>query len=60
MNDALQMAFIIIERLAAVVATPGIDEEVKKSANQTINRLINEVVSKSVLETRVKSAGIIT
>ncbi len=60
MNESLQVAFIIIERLAAVVATPGIDEEVKKSANETINRLINDVISKSVLDVKVKSAGIIT
>ena len=48
MNPAVE-AWIVIEKLGALVATPGVSEDVK-SANEQIKKLIDDVVSPSLTE----------
>ena len=45
MND-IHAAFNIIEKLAAVSATPGINEDTLKMTNELIQKLLNSVVRK--------------
>jgi hypothetical protein len=59
MNPVIE-AWIVIEKLGAIVATPGISEEVKKSANEQIKKLLDDVVSPSLTKLTASSAGIIT
>jgi len=56
MNPVVE-AWIVIEKLGALVATPGISEDVKTLANEQIARLIKDVVSpglKSYLQVRLE------
>ena len=59
MNPVIE-AWIVIEKLGDIVATPGISEEVKKSANEQIKKLLDDVVSPSLTKLTASSAGIIT
>jgi hypothetical protein len=59
MNPVVE-AWIVIEKLAAIVATPGVSEEVKQSANEQIKKLLDDVVSPSLTRLSASSAGIIT
>ena len=59
MNPVVE-AWIVIEKLAAIVATPGVSDEVKQSANEQINKLLDDVVSPSLTRLSASSAGIIT
>jgi hypothetical protein len=59
MNPIVE-AWIVIEKLGALVATPGISEEVKQSANEQIKKLLDDVVSPSLTRLSASSAGIIT
>ena len=59
MNPVVE-AWIVIEKLAAIVATPGVSEEVKQSANEQIKKLLDDVVSPSLTKLSASSAGIIT
>lgn len=59
MNPVIE-AWIVIEKLGAIVATPGISEEVKQSANEQIKKLLDDVVSPSLAKLSATSAGIIT
>ena len=43
MNPAVE-AWIVIEKLAALCATPGISEDVQKEANSTIQKLLADVI----------------
>ena len=54
-----QEAFLIIERLGALCATPGIAEETQKIANEHIQTILNSVVKDSVMELGAKGAGIL-
>jgi len=59
MNPVVE-AWIVIEKLAAIVATPGVSEDVKQSANEQIKKLLDDVVSPSLTRLSASSAGIIT
>jgi hypothetical protein len=59
MNPVVE-AWIVIEKLAALVTTEGVSEEVKQSANEQIKKLLDDVVSPSLTKLSASSAGIIT
>ena len=59
MNPVVE-AWIVIEKLGALVATPGVSEDVKVSANEQIKKLLDDVVSPSLTKLTASSAGIIT
>jgi hypothetical protein len=58
MNPVVE-AWIVIEKLGALVATPGVSEEVKKAANEQIEKLLNDIVAPSLSELAAKRAGIL-
>ena len=58
MNPVVE-AWIVIEKLGALVATPGISEEVKKSANEQIEKLIIDLIAPSLSELSAKKAGLL-
>jgi hypothetical protein len=58
MNPVVE-AWIVIEKLGALVATPGVSEEVKKSANEQIDKLINDLIAPSLSELSAKKAGLL-
>ena len=58
MNPVVE-AWIVIEKLGALVATPGVSEEVKKSANEQIDKLIKELIAPSLSELSAKKTGIL-
>ena len=59
MNPAVE-AWIVIEKLGALVDTPGVSEDVKASANEQIKKLIDDVISPSLTKLSASLAGIIT
>ena len=59
MNPAIE-AWIVIEKLGALVATPGVSAEVQEVANQQIKKLIDDVIAPSLTSLTAKSVGIIT
>jgi hypothetical protein len=58
MNPVVE-AWIVIEKLGALVATPGISEEVKKSANEQIDKLLKDLIAPSLSELSAKKAGLL-
>jgi hypothetical protein len=58
MNPIVE-AWIVIEKLGALVATPGISEDVKTLANEEIAKLIKSVVSPGLDRLSAASAGLI-
>mgnify|MGYP003661201655 FL=1 len=58
MNPIVE-AWIVIEKLGALVATPGISEEVKTLANEQIAKLIKDVVSPGLEKLSATSVGLI-
>jgi hypothetical protein len=58
MNPVVE-AWIVIEKLGALVATPGVSEEVKLAANEQIEKLLKDVVAPSLSELAAKKAGIL-
>jgi hypothetical protein len=50
--------FYVIEKLAAICATPGIDEDTQKIANEQIRNLL-EIVKKDVNLMTAKSSGLV-
>lgn len=58
MNPVVE-AWIVIEKLGALVATPGISEDVKTLANEQIAKLIKDVVTPGLSKLSASSAGII-
>jgi hypothetical protein len=50
----------VIERLAALCATPGIDEKTKEIANKQIQELLSGPIQISVTELKTAAAGIVT
>jgi hypothetical protein len=55
-----QEAMVTIERLAALCATPGIDEKTKEIANKQIQELLSGPIQMSVTELKSSAAGIVT
>jgi hypothetical protein len=53
-------AWIVIERLGALCATPGISEDVKKLANDHISKLIKDIITPYLVKLSAAEAGIIT
>jgi hypothetical protein len=58
MNPVIE-AWIVIEKLGALVATPGVSEEVKLAANEQIEKLLKDVVAPSLSELSAKKAGLL-
>jgi len=58
MNPVVE-AWIVIEKLGALVATPGISEDVKTLANEEIAKLIKSVVSPGLEKLSAASAGLL-
>jgi hypothetical protein len=58
MNPVVE-AWIVIEKLGALVATPGISEDVKTLANEQIAKLLKDVVTPGLSKLSASSAGII-
>lgn len=58
MNPAIE-AWIVIEKLGALCATPGISEEVQKQANEQIARLLKDVISPSLSKLTATSSGLL-
>lgn len=55
-----QEAFLILERLAALCATPGVEDETKKIANERMRELLDSVIKNTVSEANAGSMGIVT
>lgn len=62
MNKAMigQESMSVIERLAALCATPGIDEKTKDIANKQIQELLSGPIQVSIVELKTAAAGIVT
>lgn len=58
MNPVVE-AWIVIEKLGALVATPGISEDVKTLANEEIAKLIKGVITPGLEKLSATSAGLI-
>lgn len=58
MNPVVE-AWIVIEKLGALVATPGVSEEVKLLANEQIEKLIKDLIAPSLSELSAKKAGLL-
>ena len=56
----LQESFYVIEKLAAICATPGINIDTQDVANKHIQELLNGPIKTSVTELKSASAGIVT
>ena len=58
MNPVVE-AWVVIEKLGALVATPGISDDVKTLANEEIAKLIKSVVSPGLEKLSATSVGLI-
>ena len=58
MNPTIE-AWVVIEKLGALCATPGIEEETQKVANEEIRRLLKDVVKPGLDKLAASSAGIL-
>lgn len=58
MNPVVE-AWIVIEKLGALCATPGISEETQKLANENIQKLLKEVIEPGLTKLTATSAGIL-
>jgi len=54
-----QDAFMVMERLAALCATPGINEDTQKIANAHIQQVLNTVVKDAVTTMSAKASGLV-
>ena len=54
-----QDAFMVMERLAALCATPGINEDTQKSANGYIQTLLDSVVKDAISKLAAKNVGLV-
>lgn len=57
-NQTTQDAMMLIERLAALCATPGIDETTQGIANSQIQTLLHSIIKDAVAKLSAKGAGI--
>jgi hypothetical protein len=55
-----QESMSVIERLAALCATPGIDDKTKEIANKQIQELLGGPIQTSVTELKTAAVGIVT
>lgn len=58
MNPVVE-AWIVIEKLGALVATPGISDDVKTLANEEIAKLIKSVILPGLEKLSAASAGLL-
>jgi hypothetical protein len=58
MNPVVE-AWIVIEKLAALIATPDVSSEVKKLANDEIEKLLSSVIQPSLTKFTAASSGIL-
>lgn len=58
MNPVVE-AWIVIEKLAALIATPDVSPEVKKLANGEIEKLLSSVIQPSLTKFTAASSGIL-
>jgi hypothetical protein len=58
MNPVVE-AWIVIEKLAALIATPDVSPEVKKLANNEIEKLLSSVIQPSLTKFTAASSGIL-
>lgn len=58
-NQMTQDAFMMIERLAALCATPGVTAETQAIANTQIQGILNSVVKSAVTKLTAQGAGIL-
>jgi hypothetical protein len=58
MNPVVE-AWIVIEKLAALIATPEVSPEVKKLANDEIEKLLSSVIQPSLTKFTAASSGIL-
>lgn len=58
MNPVIE-AWIVIEKLAALIATPDVSSEVKKLANDEIEKLLSSVIQPSLTKFTAESSGIL-
>lgn len=58
MNPVVE-AWIVIEKLGALVATPGISEDVKTLANEQIAKLVKDVITPGLAKLSAAQAGLI-
>jgi hypothetical protein len=58
MNPVVE-AWIVIEKLGALVATPGVSEDVKTLANEQIAKLLKDVITPGLSKLSASTAGII-
>lgn len=56
----LSDSFFIVEKLAAICATPGVNEDTQKIANEQMQQLLEGPISKSITELKTAAAGIVT
>lgn len=58
MNPVVE-AWIVIEKLAALIATPEVSPEVKKLANDEIEKLLSSVIQPNLTKFTAASSGIL-
>lgn len=58
MNPAVE-AWIVIEKLGALCATPGIEAETQKLANEQIQKLLKDVIEPGLSKLTASSAGLL-
>lgn len=58
MNPVVE-AWLVIEKLAALIATPNVSDEVKQIANEEIEKLLSSVVKPSLSKFTAASTGIL-
>lgn len=58
MNPTVE-AWIVIEKLAALCATPGTSEETKKLADEEIQNLLKNVIKQGLAKFTATSSGLI-
>jgi hypothetical protein len=58
MNPTME-AWIVIEKLGALCATPGITEQTQKMANDEIQKLLLDVVKPGLAKLSAASSGLI-
>jgi hypothetical protein len=57
--NPIHEAWIVIEKLGALCATPGISEETQKIANEEIQKLLTSVVKPSLTKLTATSSGLL-
>lgn len=58
MNPTVE-AWIVIEKLGALVATPGVNEDVQRIANEQIKKLLEDVITPGLAKFAAKASGVV-